>query len=192
MSDYQHGFVDRRSTCTNLVVFKTYIIETLEKGYRVDAIYTDFSKAFDSVDHAVLITKLKNVGFCNLVSRWILSYLSDRQQFVSVNGADSDVICVPSGVPQGSHLGPLLFLLFINDLPYCLRYSEIILYATDAKMFKIIKSPEDAFFLQKDLDEINKWCAENALLLNISKCTTITFSSKMILMSIIMSLMSKC
>ena len=107
----------------------------------------------------VLVTKFlsPSSGIWALATRffrWIESYLSDRQQFVTVNGANSDLFSVPSGVPQGSHFGPLLFLLFINDLPDRVRHGEIILCADDAKIFKIIESSEDALLLQKDLDEV--------------------------------------
>ena len=150
LSNSQHGFVDRRSTSTNLVTFKSFLADAMEKGNQVDAIYTDFSKAFDSVSHKIHFTKLKRLGFGSSILRWIASYLSNRQQFVAiVNGADSDFISVPSGVPQGSHFGLLLSLLFINNLPDRLSYSEIILYADDAKFCKIVESPEDALFLQK-------------------------------------------
>ena len=109
---------------------------------------------------------------------WIKSYLSNRQQIVRVSGWTSKPINVTSGVPQGSHIGPLLFLLFMNDVPNVLNYSNCLMFADDLKMFYSVKSRLDAMNLQRDLDMLSLWCQQNCLSLNINKCKTISFHRK--------------
>ena len=109
---------------------------------------------------------------------WIKSYLSNRQLIVRVSGWTSKLINVRSGVPQGSHIGPLLFLLFMNDVPNVLNYSNCLMFADDLKMFYSVKSRLDAMNLQRDLDMLSLWCQQNCLSLNINKCKTISFHRK--------------
>lgn len=164
----QHGFVSGRSTVTNLSIFQSYIIQAFRGGDQVDAIYTDFSKAFDKVCHSILINKFKALGSQGALLQWIASYLSNRTQVVVVDGVKSFVYGQTSGVPQGSHLGPFLLNLFINDLQSMIRHSQLLLYADDAKIFKSIKSERDAELLQEDLDRVVKWSIVNELPLNFS------------------------
>ena len=179
ISKAQHGFMANKSTTTNLVLFKNYIINAWNRGNQVDAIYTDFSKAFDRVDHTLLLRKLKRLGIADPLLSWIRSYLTGRTQYVRINNNVSHSIRVTSGVPQGSHLGPLLFILFINDLPTVLNYSKILMFADDAKLFIEIASEEDHTHLQSDLDSLVTWCDDNRMDLNIGKCQTISFSRKL-------------
>lgn len=178
ISKNQHGFVRNRSTVTNVVEFTNHCISSMEDGFQVDTIYTDFSKAFDRLSHQVLIYKLKLLGFSSNLSKWIRSYLEGRSLQVSFNSTLSASFGASSGVPQGSHLGPLLFVLFINDLFTTLSDSNVLCYADDAKIFKTIKNSHDAYLLQQDLDKFSKWCDKNLLSINVSKCVHISFTRK--------------
>lgn len=108
--------------------------------------------------------------------RWFTSYVNDRCQTVVLNGYASCASPIPSGVPQGSILGPLLFVIFINDIDKCFQYSNFLLFADDMKIYKKINSPNDLILLQLDLDNLQRYCTSNKLDLNILKCYCITFS----------------
>lgn len=112
----QHGFLPNRSIETNLITFVDSLYESMDKRVPVDVVYTDFSKAFDKINHQLLIDRLAETGIDGILLWWIESYLKNRNQLVTVNGYRSDLFRVPSGVPQGSHLGPLFFIVYINDI----------------------------------------------------------------------------
>ena len=173
----QHGFVSNRSTISNLTVFTQYISDHIDKLGQVDAVYTDFSKAFDKIDHALLLNKLQNFGFGTRLILFFKSYLFDREQYVSYNGYRSKVFLATSGVPQGSNLGPLLFLLFINDL-CCQINCNKLLFADDLKIFNSINSEDDYDSLQADINKLQDWCVLNKLHLNISKCKVLSFTNR--------------
>ena len=172
----QHGFIPRRSCCTNLSVYLKHAWEAISDGYQTDAIYTDFSAAFQSVNHALLTHKLKHSYHLNETAlNWIVSYLSDRRQRVIVNGKTSYWKSVTSGVPEGSLLAPLLFSMFINDLPENIK-SGCLLYADDAKIFRKITCPADGLALQRDLTQLCTWSASWGLTLNPTKCKSFTMT----------------
>ena len=132
---HKHGFIPRRSCTTNLTIYLKHAWEAMSDGYQTDVIYTDYSAAFQSVNHALLIHKLKqSYHLKDLALNWFVSYLSDRRQRVIVDGKASDWKPVTSGVPEGSLLAPLLFSMFINDLP-CEIGSGCLMYADDVKIF---------------------------------------------------------
>ena len=141
-----------------------------------DVIYLDFRKAFDSVSHNELLFKLRCLGIRGNLWCWFKAYLSDRMQCVAINGHTSGLLPVLSGVPQGSILGPLLFLLFINDLPQSVRLSSMLLFADDAKCFRPITDPSDCSLLQDDLVRLLDWSNKWKLHFNISKCALVRFS----------------
>lgn len=172
----QHGFSQGKSTCTNLVIYNNFILNSLENKVQVDSVYTDFSKAFDRVNHDILITKLERLGVSGSLLEWISSYLTGRSQCVKYGSSLSSSIRVTSGVPQGSHIGPLLFNLFVNDLASVIENSNFLMFADDLKVFKIIENPSDAALLQRDLDGLSRWCDANVLHLNLNKCYKITFA----------------
>nr|AEM44817.1 unknown [Pectinophora gossypiella] len=172
----QHGFVKRRSTVSNLLLYTDFLFENLDRGIQVDAIYTDFQKAFDKVDHKLLLEKIAYNGIRGNLLRWFSSYVCNRSQRVVVNGFHSDLIHVTSGVPQGSILGPLLFLIFNNDIKNCFRHSHFLLYADDLKIYKSIHSDIDCTLLQNDLNHLTHYCYINKLKLSIPKCHGISFT----------------
>jgi hypothetical protein len=175
----QHGFMKCRSAVSNLMEFTSFCVKAMENGCQVDAVYTDFSKAFDRLNHLLLLKKLRTYGFVSRMYRWIESYLTGRTQTVRVGDFESKIIQVRSGVPQGSHLGPLLFLLFINDILDSITSVQALLYADDLKLYCVIKDENDCLNLQRDLDNLTEWCEVNKLYLNISKCKVISFGRKL-------------
>ena len=171
----QHGFFKGRSTATNLGIFQNYLFDGVESGFQVDVIYTDLTKAFDRVSHSLLIEKLKSLGLRDGYINWIKSYLTDRKQQVKFGTRASREIHVTSGVPQGSHLGPVLFLLYINSVSSVLKNCKFLLYADDLKLFSVIKTKDDCVKVQEDLTRLNLWCINNCLELNVAKCKVMRF-----------------
>lgn len=141
---------------TNLLLYQNDITGNVESGMQIDCVYTDFSKVFDRVCHAVLIYKLSKMEFPSWLLTWLHSYISNRKQFVKIKNYISDHIT--SGVPQGSHLGPLLFNLFINDMGSTFKYSKYLLFADDLNIYKTVRSVEDCRKLQDDVNLLNNWC----------------------------------
>ena len=171
----QHGFCKGKSTVSNLLLFTNYIYTAFADCSQVDTVYLDFSKAFDTINHARLLQKIRSFGVQGRLLRWLESYLSGRTQCVRVRNGLSPSITIPSGVPQGSHIGPLLFILFINDLPSYLNFSKCIIYADDVKLFSRVSTPMDSSKLQRDLDSLVRWSTENGLPFNVSKCKVMHF-----------------
>lgn len=172
IDESQHGFFAGRSTQTNLMDYVSTVAREMVNGGQVDTIYTDFTKAFDKVDHKKLVSKLRMLGFSEDLLLWFSSYLGDRLQFVVIGGSRSEKIEPSSGVPQGSILGPFLFILFINELLSSL--SSCYGFADDLKIHRTIKSNYDCEMLQKDLVKISDWCIDNNMLLNLKKCAVIS------------------
>jgi hypothetical protein len=178
ISKTQHGFFKGRSTTTNLTCFTSLVVDLIEAGFQVDAIFTDFSKAFDQIPHRTIIAKLRRLGLSERLCSWLLSYLSGRKQRVRIGDVFSDDVFVTSGVPQGSHLGPLLFILFLNDLSEVFIHCKHLIYADDVKIFMKISSNEDVARLQSDLQRLSDWCRESGLMLNVSKCKFMSFTRR--------------
>lgn len=153
---YQHGFRKRYSCDTQLAGFIDDLQSSMDAGIQVDAIFLDYSKAFDRVPHHRLLTKLARYNIHPLVLAWIKDFLSCRMQFTSVNNFNSSCGQVTSGVPQGTVLGPLLFLVFINDLPDSVS-SIIRLFADDCVIYRNISSVIDQVALQTDLNSVSAW-----------------------------------
>lgn len=149
--------------------------ESLDRKIQLDAIYTDFSKAFDKLNIQILLRKLNSFGISGMVLNWFESYLRDRSQSVKFGGCISRTIIPCSGIRQGSLLGPLLFVIFIDDLPDCLLCRNLG-FADDFKVFRQIQSRADCIILQSDLKRLGHWCSMNDMDLNIGKCYAITFT----------------
>lgn len=178
LSESQHGFIKKRSTISNLLVFTNYCIKSIDLGYQIDTVYFDFCKAFDKVSHARLILKLEKIGFHSCLLNWFSSYLINRACFVCIDNAYSNMYISSSGIPQGSILGPLLFNLFINDIESCFKFSKFLMYADDLKLFARIAYVQDSILLQEDINRLVVWCAWNHLSLNISKCFYLPFGRR--------------
>lgn len=179
ITEHQHGFFRNRSTATNLTNFVERTLANMSNGNEVDAIYSDFSKAFDKVDHCTLLQKLKiTFGIHGSLLKWVQSYLVGRTARVVVNGHSSDTFAPTSGVPQGTHLGPIFFIMFVDDIKYSIQNSDFEMYADDLKLYRIVMSKNDETLLQKDIDGLCVWCEKNSMLVNIDKCYHIKFSRK--------------
>ena len=165
----QHGFRSGRSCLSQLMEHYNHILDLLEDGSNVDVIYIDFAKAFDKVDHQVTLTKLRQMGITGKVGRWIHCFLTNRTQQVLVHGSRSSEKQVKSGVPQGSVLGPLLFLILIGDIDQDIADAFLSSFADDTRIGNKITSPEDSKALQADLDKIYTWTTENNMELNGDK-----------------------
>ena len=166
----QHGFISGKSCITNLLEVLEFIGLELDAGGQIDVIYLDISKAFDKVNHERLTHKLRMAGFGGKLLQWFHSYLTNRNQHVTVLGATSNTLPVTSGVPQGSILGPLLFVLYVNDLPDAVTSSQVAMFADDTKLFTTVKREDDCKRLQSDLDNLQTWSLASGLPFNEKKC----------------------
>ena len=147
----QHGFRSGRSCLSQLIDHFDTITRFLEQGKGVEVVYLDFAKAFDKVDIGVTLRKLHQMGIRGRLGRWLVSFLTGRQQSVIVNGKASAPQPVISGVPQGSVLGPLLFLILLGNIDHDVAHSFVSSFADDTRVGKSIQTPEDANYLQQDL-----------------------------------------
>ena len=174
----QHGFFPGRSCATNLATLLSTAWKSIEEKSQTDCIYTDFSAAFQSVNHTLLIHKLKNsYNVSGMALSWFTSYLENRKQRVIVNGKCSEWCRVTSGTPEGGVISALCFALYINDLPLEMS-SRVLLYADDAKLYKKVSCQSDADILQKDLEKLCQWSKTWKLVLNPSKCKSFTMTLK--------------
>ena len=177
MYPLQHGFRRGLSCETQLLEFIDDISKNLDTGKQTDCLIMDFSKAFDKVSHSLLIHKLDHYGIRGKTNRWIQNFLADRKQVVVVEGENSDSINVDSGVPQGSVLGPSLFLFYINDMPEGLR-SRVRLFADDTIVYLTITSDVDADHLQEDLNKLAEWEGKWKMAFHPDKCNVLTITRK--------------
>ena len=169
LNSSQHGFLKARSCLTNMLCFLEEITKWIDVGLPVDIIYLDFQKAFDKVPHQRLLLKLKAHGIGDSITDWIEQWLTDRRQRVVVDGEVSNWKSVLSGVSQGSVLGPILFLIYINDLDDSIT-SNVLKFADDTKLFRKVNTDGDKQHLQNDLDRLVKWSEKWQMLFNFGKC----------------------
>ena len=168
-SNDQHGFLPKRSCVTQLLLIIDHWTKLIDEGHLIDSIYLDFSKAFDSVPHNRLLLKLQTYGIESTALKWIHSFLTERKQRVHINGKYSEWEAVTSGVPQGSVLGPILFLIFINDLPNAI-HSFIKIFADDTKIYNTPDMDNAHYELQTDIDKSFEWSQIWQLPFNSEKC----------------------
>ena len=172
----QHGFVSGRSTASNLLVTQGDWFSALDQGDFVDVVYLDVAKAFDTVSHVKLLAKLAKYRFPVLLQNWISDFLANRRQRVKLDNQISSFKSVISGVPQGSVLGPFLFLMYINDLPKCVRYCKAVMYADDTKLYLRYAKGMNPVQLQEDLNSVVDWFKKWQLSISIQKCGVLPLS----------------
>lgn len=176
INDTQHGFRNKRSCLTNLLDFLHGVYEMYEEGRAVDVIYLDFQKAFDKVPHKLLLNKVRSVGIEGFIHQWISDWLFERKQRVVLNGKFSNWQNVTSGVPQGSVLGPVLFLIYINDLDENIK-CLLSKFADDAKFANKVTVLREQQELQGDLNTAGEWAVDAKMSFNLDKCKVLHIGS---------------
>ena len=175
LNNAQHGFRSNRSCLTQLMQHYDDVLKMLQNCDNCDSIYLDFSKAFDKVNHGILLHKMKEIGFDGKIALWINNFLENRQQQVVVNGCRSKPSTVKSGVPQGTVLGPILFLLLINDIDKNIEESKVSIFADDTRIFRAISTINCVERLQNDLELLYKWEKDNNMKFNSKKFELIRY-----------------
>ena len=172
----QYGFRSGCSTTHSLISITENIKKTIEEKTFGCGVFIDLKKAFDTVSHDILLQKMEHYGIKDMALAWFKSYLTDRKQFVSLDGVDSNIKFISCGVPQGSVLGPLLFLLYINNLPNISKHLKFFFFADDTNIYYVandLKNLEKK--INKELQKLYEWLCVNRLTLNISKTNFIIF-----------------
>ena len=158
LNDSQYGFRHKHSTINAITEITNDIMSSFDMKHTSLAVYLDLSKAFDTIDHSILLKKMEHYGIRGISLEWFKSYLSQRVQYVTYKSTNSMSLKIPCGVPQGSVLGPLLFILYSNVIPNSLKYSKSILFADDTTVYI---SGEDVTYLTRclnhDLSQLNDW-----------------------------------
>ena len=176
LTNLQHGFVPGKSCQSNLLLMLNFLTESIENETDTDLVYLDFAKAFDSVPHNRLICKLHNYGISSHLLLWIRNFLSHRRQQGRVNDTLSNSENVTSGVPQGSIFGPVLFIIYINDLPRDIL-ALLFLFADDTKLMQKLISTTSHNELQDDINRLIEWSKKWELKFNTSKCKVMHFGN---------------
>lgn len=169
---HQYGFREKHSTKLSLINLANHLIKYQDKGQVTVGVFIDFAKAFDTINHDILLHKLKNYGIRGIQLDWFRDYLCNRLQFVHHNGSSSSLASIVCGVPQGSVLGPTLFLIYINDLPQSSDFFNFRLFADDSNIFHSFPSQHkqiDLLEITENLKPISQWCDANKITLNIKK-----------------------
>ncbi|XP_077995944.1 uncharacterized protein LOC144449300 [Glandiceps talaboti] len=179
--DHQYGFRKKYSCKLSLISLIQSLQEELDKRNSTLGIFIDFSKAFDTVNHNILLAKLEHYGIRGLPLKWFSSYLHSRSQYVSINNIASSRLNITCGVPQGSILGPILFLIYINDIPNSSNLFNFKLYADDSNLFHSIQETHNNISLNLanvEFHQVKKWCDANRLTMNVNKTEHMVIRSK--------------
>ena len=177
LTHLNHGFRSGYSCETQLAVTIDDITQNFERGQQTDVIILDFSKAFDMVPHKLLLHKLDHYRIRGQLHKWLEHFLTKRTMRVVVDGQSSQAADVLSGVPQGTVLGPILFLVHINDLPERVS-SSVRLFADDCLLYRVIRDMQDHLALQEDLQNLENWATEWGMKFNATKCYTLPIKQK--------------
>ena len=174
----QYGFRRGHSTVHGVAEFVQHNVHSLDNKQSTISVLLDLSKAFDTINHSILLHKLHYYGIRGIALNWFRSYLSNRRQFVSCNGHHSVIRHITCGVPQGSVLGPLLFLIYMNDLPTCLTYTQAVLFADDTTIYTSSDNIIDLYHnINVDLSNLVDWFRSNKLALNTTKTNFMLFTN---------------
>ena len=177
LSPYQHGFRSGHSPQTQLLESVHEWAKCLDNGASSHVVFTDFSKAFDTVRHQCLLLKLEHIGISGNLLKWFDHFLTNRRQRVVIDGYSSHWLTVTSGVPQGTILGPLLFLIYVDDIGNGLS-STVRLFADDCTLYREVRSLQDCTLLQQDINKLHSWTQKWQLALNTNKCKVMNISLK--------------
>ena len=170
------NFRKNRSTVNAITELVCHITNAIENKQNTLSVFLDLSKAFDTINHNILLHKLAFYGVRGLALNWFQSYLTDRKQYVLYNNVQSQTLDITCGVPQGSVLGPLLFLIYVNDIANCLTHSKLIYFADDTTVFLSSKCINDLYKnMNSDLDDLTNWFKANRLALNVNKSNCMLF-----------------
>ena len=172
----QYGFQKNRSTVNAITELVCHITNSMENKQNTLSVFLDLSKAFDTINHKILLHKLEFYRVRGLALNWFRSYLTDRKQYVLYTNVKSQTIEITCDVPQGSVLGPLLFLIYVNDIANCLTHSKVISFADDTTVFSSSKCIDDLYKnVNSDLDDLSNWFKANTLALNVNKSNSMLF-----------------
>lgn len=179
LSNSQYGFRPNHSTATAIMELTEEITNAIDKKHYLVSIFVALQKAFDTLDHKILLHKLYKYGIRGVAHQWVTSYLKNRSQFVEIANIKSNNCNITCGVPQGSVLGPILFLLYVNDIVSVSQLLRCILFADDTTLFYSGKNIKDVLqIVENEFQKIMKWFNANTLSLNISKTKFMIFCSK--------------
>eukprot|EP00106_Octopus_bimaculoides_P015617 XP_014783059.1 PREDICTED: RNA-directed DNA polymerase from mobile element jockey-like [Octopus bimaculoides] len=177
LTNTQHGFHPGRSCLTQLLQHFDWVLKQQLNQSPVDVIYLNFAKTFDKVDHSMICHKMQNLGITGKLGEWLHDFPKGRSQTVVANGAHSQEALILSEVPQGTVLGPLLFVVALSDMPPAVQSANLTSYAVDIKVSQAVRNPEDVIKLQKDLNEIYKWANRNSMQFNAMKFQALHYRS---------------
>ena len=167
------------STETAVTYFADKILMNMNKGLVTGSVFIDLAKAFDTVDHDILLRKLEYYGICDESLPWFKNYFTGRKQFVLIDSQSPEELAITSELPQGSILGPLLFIAYINDLPRCVKHCSVNMYADNTVLYLAGPTVDNlTFYINQDLQCLSEWLEDNNLVLNVSKTKCVLFTSR--------------